>query len=60
MSPSRDYRGETDTFGYKPTVTNIAVADELASAAELAKGKLNHIPFVVIRGYDYPKGEGTL
>jgi coenzyme F420-0:L-glutamate ligase/coenzyme F420-1:gamma-L-glutamate ligase len=59
MPPFRDYRGETDTFGYKLSVTNIAVADELASAAELAKGKLDHIPVVVIRGYDYPKGEGS-
>jgi coenzyme F420-0:L-glutamate ligase/coenzyme F420-1:gamma-L-glutamate ligase len=59
MPPSRDYRGETDTFGYELSVTNIAVADELASAAELVKGKLDHIPVVVIRGYDYPKGEGS-
>jgi len=58
MSPFRDYRGETDTFGYTLNVTNIAVADELASAAELAKGKLSGIPVVIIRGYDYPEGEG--
>lgn len=59
MSPFRDYRGETDMFGYTLSVTNIAVADELASAAELAKGKLTGIPVVIIRGYDYPKGEGS-
>ncbi len=58
MSPFRDYRGETDTFGYMLNVTNIAVADELASASELAKGKLSDIPVVIIRGYDYPEGEG--
>lgn len=59
MSPFRDYRGETDMFGYKLSVTNIAVADELASAAELVKGKLRRIPVVIIRGYNYPKGEGN-
>jgi len=59
MSPFRDYRGETDKFGYTLSVTNIAVADELASAAELVKGKLSDIPVVIIRGYDYPKGEGS-
>ena len=59
MSPFRDYRGETDMFGYTLSVTNIAVADELASAAELVKGKLRGIPVVIIRGYDYPKGKGS-
>jgi coenzyme F420-0:L-glutamate ligase/coenzyme F420-1:gamma-L-glutamate ligase len=59
MSPFMDYRGEVDRFGYELRVTNIAVADELASAAELAKGKLKQIPIVVIRGYDYPEGEGS-
>jgi len=59
MSPFIDYRGETDMFGYELSVTNIAVADELASAAELAKGKLKNIPAVIIRGYDYPMEEGS-
>jgi coenzyme F420-0:L-glutamate ligase/coenzyme F420-1:gamma-L-glutamate ligase len=58
MSPFRDYRGMTDPFGYELGVTNIAVADELASAAELAKGKLSGIPVVIIRGYEFEEGEG--
>lgn len=58
MKPLRDYRGERDSFGYELKATNIAVADELAAAAELAKGKLSGIPAVIIRGYEYPKGEG--
>jgi coenzyme F420-0:L-glutamate ligase/coenzyme F420-1:gamma-L-glutamate ligase len=58
MRPLRDYRGERDPFGYQLTATNIAVADELAAAAELAKGKLRGIPAVIIRGYEYPKGDG--
>jgi coenzyme F420-0:L-glutamate ligase/coenzyme F420-1:gamma-L-glutamate ligase len=59
MSPFVDYRGETDLFGYELNVTNIAVADELAAAAELAKGKLENIPAVIIRGYQYRRGEGS-
>lgn len=55
MNPFKDYRGEVDMFGYVLRVTNIAVADELASAAELAKGKSKGIPVVIIRGYNYPK-----
>jgi coenzyme F420-0:L-glutamate ligase/coenzyme F420-1:gamma-L-glutamate ligase len=39
-------------------VTNIAVADELAAAAELVKGKAEGVPVVIIRGYDYPEGDG--
>ncbi len=58
MSPFRDYRGETDPYGYTLGVTNISVADELAAAAELAKGKLKGIPAVIIRGYEHDQGEG--
>jgi coenzyme F420-0:L-glutamate ligase/coenzyme F420-1:gamma-L-glutamate ligase len=58
MSPFRDYRGEADMLGHTLVVTNIAVADELAAAAELVKGKAEGVPAVVIRGYDYPEGAG--
>jgi len=58
MSPFRDYRGETDMVGHTLVVTNIAVADELAAAAELVKGKAEGVPVVIIRGYDYPEGDG--
>jgi coenzyme F420-0:L-glutamate ligase/coenzyme F420-1:gamma-L-glutamate ligase len=59
MSPFIDYRGKVDDFGYELNVTNIAVADELAAAAELAKGKLKKIPAVIIRGYNYVRSEGS-
>ena len=59
MNPFRDHRGETDMFGFILKATNIAVADELASAAELAKRKKDEIPVVIIRGYNYSKGEGS-
>ncbi len=58
MYPFRDYRGEVDPYGYELSVTEIAVADELAAAAELAKGKLSGVPVVVIRGYEYVRGDG--
>ncbi|MBN2335438.1 coenzyme F420-0:L-glutamate ligase [Candidatus Bathyarchaeota archaeon] len=59
MSPFRDYRGEQDMMGHTLAVTNIAVADELASAAELVKGKADGVPVVIVRGYDYPEGDGA-
>lgn len=58
MSSFRDYRGEHDMMGHTLQVTNIAVADELAAAAELVKGKSMGVPAVVIRGYEYPEGDG--
>ncbi|NIO38503.1 coenzyme F420-0:L-glutamate ligase [Candidatus Bathyarchaeota archaeon] len=54
----RDRRGERDLFGYTLTVKQTAIADELASAAELVIGQANEsIPVAVIRGYRYPKSE---
>ena len=37
----------------------MAVADELAAAAELAQGKLDRVPVALVRGYAYPRGGGT-
>ena len=37
----------------------IAVADEIASAAELATGKVDRTPFVIVRGYGYQPGVGS-
>ncbi len=45
-----DLRGETDTYGNRLEMTVTAVADELASAGELVKGKLAAVPVAVIRG----------
>lgn len=59
LKPFIDYRGQKDTHGYELKVTMMAIADELASAAELVMGKLNNIPVAIIRGYPYPKGEGS-
>jgi len=59
FSPIMDYRGSTDMFGYVLSVTQMAVADELASAAELVMGKRDGIPVAIIRGVEYPKGAGS-
>lgn len=59
MAPIADYRGELDQWGREMVASVIAVADELASAAELVMGKTDARPVVVIRGYDYPRGDGS-
>ena len=59
MEPLLDYMGKTDPAGYELKVTRMAVADELAAAAELAHGKLDRVPVAVVRGYAYPLGCGT-
>ncbi|HLN68774.1 MAG TPA: coenzyme F420-0:L-glutamate ligase, partial [Streptosporangiaceae bacterium] len=50
VAPVRDYRGETDTFGNILEVTVAAVADEIAAAADLVKGKSRGVPVAVARG----------
>jgi len=59
MQPLTDYRGQTDPFGNDLRVTIIAVADELAGAAELVMGKVDNVPVAVIRGYPYDHANGT-
>ena len=53
-----DYRGKHDASGKALQATIIAVADELASAAELVMGKSNAIPVAVIRGVALPQRLG--
>jgi coenzyme F420-0:L-glutamate ligase/coenzyme F420-1:gamma-L-glutamate ligase len=50
LSPILDYRGRTDAHGHRLRATAIAVADELASAAELVMGKTRGVPVAVIKG----------
>jgi coenzyme F420-0:L-glutamate ligase/coenzyme F420-1:gamma-L-glutamate ligase len=50
VAPLRDYRGTPDTFGVALEVSVAAVADELAGAADLVKGKAAGIPVAVVRG----------
>ncbi|MGO8882251.1 MAG: coenzyme F420-0:L-glutamate ligase [Streptosporangiaceae bacterium] len=48
--PLRDHRGEADTFGMRLEVTIAAVADEIAAAADLVKGKTRQVPAAIVRG----------
>ena len=52
-----DLRGEPDVAGRPMRATIIAVADELASAADLAGGKIDQRPVVVVRGYDWRRSD---
>jgi len=51
LAPVRDARGTTDSFGQVLEVTEIAVADQLAGAAELVKGKADGVAAAVVRGW---------
>jgi coenzyme F420-0:L-glutamate ligase/coenzyme F420-1:gamma-L-glutamate ligase len=58
--PIRDRRGEKDLFGYTLKIKQTAIADELASAAELVIGQANEgIPAAIIRGYRYQTDENA-
>ena len=58
MMPVIDYRGSVDHFGVPLKVTLIAIADELASAAELVMGKADGVPAAVARGVRFRRGRG--
>jgi coenzyme F420-0:L-glutamate ligase / coenzyme F420-1:gamma-L-glutamate ligase len=59
MRPLLDLRGEPDARGRPLEATVIAVADELAGAAELVMGKASGVPAALVRGYAVPVGEGS-
>ena len=54
----REHIGERDPTGYELHATVIAVADEIAGAAQLVMGKLDRVPVAVVRGLDV-RGDGT-
>ena len=53
----QELTGERDPIGYELKATVIAVADELAGAAQLVAGKLDRVPVVIVRGLDM-RGDG--
>ena len=53
ISPIDSYIGKLDSFDNELNATEIAVIDELASAAELVMKKTIDIPIAIIRGVDY-------
>ena len=57
MAPLRSYVGQIDEHGYDLRVTVMAIADELAAAAEPVMNKLDRVPVAVVRGLDIPTSE---
>jgi coenzyme F420-0:L-glutamate ligase/coenzyme F420-1:gamma-L-glutamate ligase len=57
LQPLRSYLGERDPAGHLLQATILAVADEVAGAAELVMGKLARIPVAVVRGLGWTPGE---
>jgi len=57
--PLKSYLGEQDPAGHVLQATILALADELAGAAEPVMGKLKRIPVVIIRGLDWEAGDGS-
>ncbi len=56
-----DMRGESDLFGYRLQVTQIAAADELAAAASLVMGQAaESLPAIHVRGFPYPLRDSGL
>jgi coenzyme F420-0:L-glutamate ligase/coenzyme F420-1:gamma-L-glutamate ligase len=57
IKPLIDYAGQHDPAGYELRVTQMAVVDELAAAAELVHGKLARVPVAIVRGVEYQRAE---
>ena len=57
IAPVIDYAGQHDPAGYELRVTQMAVVDELAAAAELVHGKLARVPVAIIRGVEYQRSD---
>jgi coenzyme F420-0:L-glutamate ligase/coenzyme F420-1:gamma-L-glutamate ligase len=60
IDPLVSYIGKTDMYGKILKVTEIAIADELASAAELVMGKSSRIPVAIVRGCNYIAGDSSI
>jgi coenzyme F420-0:L-glutamate ligase / coenzyme F420-1:gamma-L-glutamate ligase len=58
MGALDDWRGRADGDGRLLEVTEVAVADEVAAAADLVKGKASRVPAALLRGVTRPEGEG--
>ena len=60
IDPIKSYIGKTDMYGNILRVTEIAIADEIASAAELVMGKSSRIPVVIVRDCNYISGDSSI
>lgn len=59
FEPIVSYLGQEDPAGHVLQATILALADELASAAEPVMGKLDRVPVAIVRGLAWPPGEGS-
>jgi len=57
--PLESYLGELDPAGHVLQATVLALADEIASAAEPVMGKLSRVPVAIVRGLDWKPGDGS-
>jgi coenzyme F420-0:L-glutamate ligase/coenzyme F420-1:gamma-L-glutamate ligase len=60
IMPILDLRGSTDMYGRELDVTEVAVADEIAAAADLVMGKASGIAAAIVRGAEYQPGNGSI
>lgn len=60
MAPIEDLRGTTDTFGKVLEVSEVAVVDEIAAAADLVMGKATGIPAAVVRGLEWEPSDAGI
>jgi coenzyme F420-0:L-glutamate ligase / coenzyme F420-1:gamma-L-glutamate ligase len=60
IDPIKSYIGKTDMYGNILRVTEIAIADEIASAAELVMGKSSRVPVTLVRGYDFTSYDSSI
>jgi coenzyme F420-0:L-glutamate ligase/coenzyme F420-1:gamma-L-glutamate ligase len=57
IAPTQKLAGKKDPYGYVLKVTQPAVVDEVAAAAELVMTKLSLVPVAIVRGVKYARGE---
>jgi coenzyme F420-0:L-glutamate ligase/coenzyme F420-1:gamma-L-glutamate ligase len=60
IDPILDLRGTTDQQGRVLEVTEVAIVDEIAAAADLVMGKASGVPAALVRGLDLPMGDGRI
>ena len=60
FDPIKSYIGKLDMYGKVLRITEIAIADEIASAAELVMGKSSRVPVTIVRGYDFTSYDSSI
>ena len=60
MEPIDDLRGQTDTFGKVLEVSEVAIVDEVAAAADLVMGKATGIPAAIVRGVNWKPSDAGI